>query len=554
MPQAELKIKAIGVQAPRRREARPISDLSISKRPTVWINVPRPAHLPLTAIEQQPILTIVGSSLTQNAAMVLEGEKQRFTVTLRNSSTTTAVDVILFSFHDSTQGQVQAALTNRDTTPAELYEYELILARKPALRHIPDEDSELKLAPGGTLKVEFEMLGKPGLTSASIVVDYAYIGKPITEVEGQFYTRQVSLPITVTVNASVELSRVDMLPLSGPVPCDLFHNSLEHLGGKDATNSLDGKDYSLLSLDFRNAWPAPLHLRLEFGYSDPHTLHILEDFDTSVAVSTKLDYDIIPGSTQRVLLVIPRLWISDPHRQIPNLDGAKPRQFVVSAGNVSAEAERTSREAWWFREYLLKCFRASWWSGTEGSGRSGIVELRGIRLLPRMVEALRLPSVEISLDVANRSKDGDAVEVEAHEFFEVKVKLRNRTEKPIWPFLRVQPALRHHPHGALELNKKLAWDGTLQCTLPLLPSGEELETNVTFITFCRGEFEIGASVEETVAWKDDTKQEEPYEGQRQPAGRQRANTGALMDSLLKKKDRRMWHARAPLVVRAVDAM
>ncbi|KFY99708.1 hypothetical protein V498_00562, partial [Pseudogymnoascus sp. VKM F-4517 (FW-2822)] len=135
-PLSDIKVKAFGLAVQRKREERPVSDSSLSKRPAIDPRLPKPSSLSLTAIAPQPIVVITSTSLSQAAAMVLEGERQTFSVTLKNLSTTTPVDLLLFSFQDSTQGPLQTALSKRDASPAELYEYELILSRKAALRYV----------------------------------------------------------------------------------------------------------------------------------------------------------------------------------------------------------------------------------------------------------------------------------------------------------------------------------------------------------------------------------------------------------------------------------
>ncbi len=154
--------------------------------------------------------------------MILEGERQVFSVTLQNLSAT--VRSISCSSPSKTphRGPLQAALSNREATPAELYEYELILAKKHALRIRRRKDERRFIAPGRTATFEFEILGKPGLTNGTIQVDYAYLGIPPDEISTKFHTRQVSLQLTVTVNASVEVVRMDVLPLHGNIPQPLW--------------------------------------------------------------------------------------------------------------------------------------------------------------------------------------------------------------------------------------------------------------------------------------------------------------------------------------------
>lgn len=531
-PQSEIKIKAVGLAVPRRREARPISDVSISKRPTVKPNIPKPATLSLTAIAPQPIVIITSTTLSQAATMVLEGERQTFSITLKNLSTTTPVDLLLFSFQDSTQAPLQTALSNRDASPAELYEYELILARKAALRYIErDGEDETHIPPNGTKVCDFEILGKPGLMSASVLVDYAYLGKPASDVQGNFHTRQVNLPITVTVNAGIELSRIDVLPLGGDVPGHLWPMDP---AGDDTTVNIDPRDYCLLMLDLRNAWPAPLRVNLEISHGG------------------RIEEEILPGSTSRIVFPHKRIFLPDPYKAIPTLDPARQRQFVVSSGRISADSERASREAFWYREEILKSLHGTW-ATMSGMPRKGDIELRGMRLVPRMIEAIKIEDVGISLrvDGAPKTRKPRTI-VDVDDFLHLVVTITNRTSQPIYPLLRLQPCLRNSAHAhSLDLSKKIVWDGTLQRTLPPLPGHQSVDVRITMTALCRGEFEIGASVEETRLWGEGGRESRDF-GSREKVGRQRANTGAMMDALLGAKERRVWYAREGLVLGVMD--
>merc|ERR1712000_326850 len=273
-------------------------------------------------------------------------------------------------FKDSTQESLKAALKNRDATPAELHEYELILMKKQALR-LPKANQKRFIEAGGEATFEFEILGKAGLTDATIQVDYTHLGIPKEELTEQFYTRQVSVNLTVTVNASLELARADILPLNETIPEALW----QQFGGP---KSAKAHDYCLLMMDMRNVWPSQMVARLE-------------DEDGLVA-----EESILPGNTNRVLMPIKKVFLENPHASIPSLNPAQDRQFVVSSTKISPEMERSSREAFWYREKVLERIKATW--VTTGPGkRSGSLELRSLRFTPRMVEGVKVDEVGIEM-------------------------------------------------------------------------------------------------------------------------------------------------------------
>ena len=519
-PRKEVKIKTIGLATIAEDRARPSSVGSGPPVISSSILPPKTTSLRLYVIDKQPVVVVKASSLSQSALMVLEGERQHFSITLQNLSKTTPVDLLLFSFKDSTQAPLQTAMSNRDASPAELYEYELIFARKQALRWMPKEGERPYIEPGGIATFEMEILGKPGLTSAVVQIDYAYLGVPQADVQEKFHTRQVSLPLTVTVNASIELARMDVLPLTGNIPSSLWSRT----GTSEYQNlKLKPEDFCLLLLDLRNAWPSQLHVHLD------------------IADGGAIDEEILPGNTSRIIFPIRRIFLSDPAASIPALDPSRQRQFVVSASRVSADSERATREAFWYREEILKILHATWATAT-GPVRSGEIELRGIRLSQRVIDAIKID--EISIDI---SANGHAAEDTKHEvltdaFSKVIVKISNRSTEPIIPLLRLQPSIRNQPHNvSLDLSKKFVWNGTLQQTLPRLLAGDSTEVILGMTCLCRGEFEISASVEEARLLGQP---EEKEKGTSRP----RANTRSMMDALLGNKERRIWHSREPCMV------
>ena len=532
----DIKIKAIGLAAFDRQVDRQVAASSAERQP-------KPEQLELNVIPQQPVVSVKSCTLPQSSVMILEGERQSFSVTLQNLSPSTPVDFLLFSFRDSTQEPLQAGLNSREATSAELYEYELILAKKQALRLRNGGDKRRFIAPGQTATFEFEILGKPGLTHGLVQIDYAHLGVPYDRVDERFHTRQVSLELTVTVNASIEVPRIDILPIRGSIPGPLWARA----GHGDSTPEMTADQYFLLMLDLRNAWPSNMNVRLE-----------VED-------GAVIEEHILPGNTTRVVLPLKRIYIEEPHAFIPALNPSRQRQFVVST-KISPDAERANREAFWYREKILDILKGSWKS-ISGAPRHGSIDLRSMRLTSRMIEALKIDEVGIEIWVQHQAGDysddddndsdedgqqrkqrkqqqstGRSTVVFVDEFARLGVRVTNRTEQPIYPLLRVMPALCHRPPNvALDFTRKFAFNGTLQKTLPLLRPKATVESVVGVTALCRGEFEVTASVEETRLWKPVTEEDK----RRASLARPRSNTETMMDAALGAKERRIWHSRKP---------
>jgi hypothetical protein len=483
---------------------------------------PETSELSLNVIDAQPLVVVKSTSLPQFSVMILEGEKQVFSVTLQNLSST-PVDMLLFSFKDSTQEALQTALNNRDATPAELHEYEYILTKRPALRLVKSNESQY-IAPGGDATFDFEILGKPGLTSGTIQVDYTHLGMPRSEVTEQFHTRQVSVDLMVTVNAGIELMRLEALPVFGSVPQSL----LDRINSDADAGQAD--EYCLLLMDMRNAWPSQMSIRLEG--------------DSGIAV----EEDILPGNTSRIVLPVKRIYLEDPHASIPSLLPSQKRQFVVSTSKISPEMERRNREAFWYREKLLDRIKATWQTSSMPK-RVGEVEMRTLRVTSRMIESVKVDEVGIAIRVGQNSDESNNMAY-VDEFTEVTVQVTNRTRHPILPLVRLLPALCHRPTNvALDFTRKLSWNGTLQQQLPRLEGGASGCFTMGLTALCRGEFELTATVEEIRVWEA-AETEAGAEAKRE--GRGRSNTQTMLEAALGVKERRMWHSRRPYVVSMRD--
>lgn len=186
------------------------------------------------------------------------------------------------------------------------------------------------------------------------------------------------------------------------------------------------------------------------------------------------------------------------------------------------------------------------WTTKSGPYRNGAVELRGIRLSQRMIEAIKIEDIGINLTINGTARASSKYELLTDSFSELKVLISNRSSQAINPLLRLQPSVRHQTHTAsLDLSKKIVWNGILQQALPILPAQEKVEICIGLTALARGEFEIGASVEE--AQIGGTMKEAKTDG-----ARPRANTKTMMDAVLGTKERRIWHAREPCLILVKD--
>ena len=560
--------------------------------------IPIGSTLKLDVIAPQPEVVVKGSSLAQSAIMLLEGETKTLSITLQNVSSEVVVDLLLISFSDSTKTSLESAIADKALSVAELYEFELVLFHHEALSwKRSDKGKGLLIVPGGEASILVEVVGRQGLNQGIVHIDYGRLGDHTTDLIDSFYTRQVSLPMTITVNPSVELIRNEFLPFTGdfawrnqrhyPLPNgnavttsqerrsratsritkteNRFQALLERLG-----LGSHGNEHCILLLDFYNAWMNPLSISVQVR---DNTLK-----DVSPGESWKRAYTvhevIQPGHTSRLVLILPRIWLENPYALIPSLNPTIKRQYVVSSSTASMESERASREAFWFREEVLNHMRATW--EEELTGRHGYIELRALHLTSSMVHAIKLEEVGIEIYISGTSRaspqgqsstsmypKGDLTQIyqTGRSTFRIPVdtsvilrtKITNRLAHPIFPLLRLQPCLRHQPPFiALDMAKKFAFNGLLQRTLPRLRAGEVREIELGCMFLCSGAFEIHASVEESRLWKQPCAAVEEGGGN----GRPGAETGELGFGLGVdvRTERRLWSVREPCIVSVVDRL
>lgn len=550
-PAAEVKMKNIGLLQSRSPKPRPMSDESTSSQisQTAQSSFPAPSTVPLTIIPPQPRITISERLSSQSVVMLLEGERKTVSINLHNQSNVVTANFLQLSFTDTSSTAMVDAIASGSLPPSELYEFEYQLVHHPAIRLIGDKS--LSVDPGKTKTFEFEILGKPGLTNATVVFQYASISTPHVDDENIFFTREVAASFSITVNASVQLHRFDVLPVSGGFPGSISNsadvespsNSVAKQEGlinqlQLASRAQPFSEYFVVVLDLRNGWPAPICSSVALDSTG-------EETEQRPKIAIQNIHELIqPGHISRFVFLVPKIYLSHPHQRIRPLNPENERQFVVSTTTAAPEIERTNREVFWHREALLTLLRASW--SLEGSDRSGVIDLRALRLSPRMLDIIRLEDLSIEFEVLGCEGDHATARQISYSNFEVQLeedlifrtRLRNRSERTVYPILRIRPSLVQAPHEqAVDLAKRLVWDGVLQKTLPPLGPKETTVTDTAICATCSGQFEIDATVEEYRASKGGIEEQ----GTRPRAG----TTGTIPDVIEDIAGRRIWTASQP---------
>ncbi|KAF3920526.1 hypothetical protein ABW20_dc0108759 [Dactylellina cionopaga] len=595
----EDKVKRVGLGAMRFDHPRPKSHISTNSNNAARMSqIPQPdvgpdlKQLSINVIPAQPKLIVTHTSLPQNAIMVLEGEKQVFTIHVKNESTSVPVDFVAISFIDSTTEPVTNAISQKQGLPAEVYELEVILYKKKAFEWLQPEEN-VEIPPGGRGVFQVQVLGKPGLTSGRVVLDYGFINRDAKAEEtvagdsaGRWYTRRTETDITVTVNAAVELVRMDFLPWSGVSSSLLasqqsavqLPNGNGKMTSKFPTRNEQVKElfsrlsnvpnpstYALVLIDIRNSWPHPLRVSMVYnplkedmeghGYT-----HESGEDDMRFTAS-----DTIPaGHSTRLILPLKRIYVSNPTAPIPSLSKTQ-RQYVVSLTRVSPELERVTREGFWYKEAVLARISGSW--EEVGTERQGVVECRNFRMSgSRGVDVVKAEEVDVTIDLESEEKGDDSGGedavvktiargrwgVKTDEFFKVKVVVRNRGPKKVRLISRLLPSLRFvggaGGNPGLEMTRRAGFNGTMQKSLGWVGSGEERRVEMGMVVLASGEYEILGCVEEVKG--DDYDEEEVGERKKQK-GEPLEVEQRLLEEMIR-GERKVWYAREVCNVVASD--
>ncbi|KAL8715622.1 MAG: hypothetical protein Q9225_006383, partial [Loekoesia sp. 1 TL-2023] len=275
---------------------------SQQKKGTRASQEPVSSSLVLDVIPALPDITLKGITLSQSAIMLLEGETKTFNVTLFNASKSVTADLVLLTFQDSTAVQLRAAIANKELSPSDLHELELAAARQSLKWLREGDEPPPRIEPEGEIALKIEVAGKSGLSDANILVSYAHLGVPRSELKERFYTRQLSIPLTVTVNASIDITRTDLLPFTPSFAWENQQRQTAHSSPPSTIKSepasiatrrhssmtarskshkfIDNehrfqallsrlglspndKSHCLLCLDCRNSWPTPLSISIQ---------------------------------------------------------------------------------------------------------------------------------------------------------------------------------------------------------------------------------------------------------------------------------------------------
>ncbi|KZT42062.1 hypothetical protein SISSUDRAFT_980977 [Sistotremastrum suecicum HHB10207 ss-3] len=469
------RVKYSGLEArPREKDKRRSGAPVPNAKPVVNGVHASGRFLRCTVVPEQPLVQIRRTSLNHGAVMLYEGESSIIRLTFENISAI-PVDFIDLTFDDSTITATREALSDGSLSTFDAHEAENSLINRPVFQWEPN-NAPAGMDPGQKITMSVTCTGKLGCTSGTVTVAYARTQKRNSSKES-FFTRQIVLPVLVTVYHILECQAMNIVPYSGFDAPEL--QKLDQADSEYLTRLQEVEDphaWCLFVMDVRNVYGSPFEVVIERNQNG-----------ASPAIVTET---ISPGATRR--LVIPLLRLSLPSHEISKpIPSLLERQFVVTRSDLTAEQETLQRELFWHREALLKCLKAHW---REASGtRTGLLDLRRQRLSLPMMEALRSSNLLIQFSVTDKPDIPDQVlkwshrkaEAQPDIFSYLRIRVINASLKSslLWLSLTLEP----HDY--------VTFGGVLSdIPLGLVERGGTHGVEVPVCFLSSGTFHIGASV------------------------------------------------------------
>lgn len=431
----------------------------------------KPRYLECLVVPQQPMLRVRWSSLTHGALMLYDGEKSNIRLTLENVSDL-PIDFLKLSFEDSTISSAKEALSEGELDTFEVHEIEYDLVHRKAFSWQQDDDVKV-VNPGGKVALSVTCLGKVGCTSGAIHVLYAHAhrqGKGQTDaIQQAFYARELTYPLTVTVYQMLECYDMSIMPVDAI-------DSLPSRTNVPTVGADDFHHWCLFSIEVRNTYGLPFEVMFTRSQDG------LEDETDSSIVS--------PGCTSRIILPVRRLRLGDDVISQPS-PTLTDRQLVITKSNLSKEEEQARREAFWYREELLKIIRARWKETT--SNRFGDLSLRQQPVTMHMLNAFKADQVHVDMSFIHpdaehgspmplKRSPGKFV-VPPNTIVNLRVQLTNTCPSRLAMTVTLLPSPEEH----------ILFEGVL-ANIPVgtVEGGQSKAVEIPMCFLCSGKFEIGA--------------------------------------------------------------
>ncbi|KAI8888053.1 hypothetical protein K501DRAFT_330098 [Backusella circina FSU 941] len=407
----------------------------------------------LNVIDEQPLLTIKSTSIVDKSMTLFEGENFTFHLQVENIGNI-PVNYIRFSFKESNHLYIEVLSDH------EQYEME----KRPLFTWMNDSDCDI--APGQCVKMSVSAIGKRGCTNGEIYIDYGYSNHDYPE-----YTRQLYLPITVSVYQHLQLSNWHFSRLHPELDdsikegCDPKISTLEEQlkSIRYLVDPVSGSSaYFLLFFDIYNSWPNAFDV----------------EFDTDELIHQK--WTILPGYTKRVVLPLKKLYLS-PEKTVEPIPN---KQIIVS------QEKKNGRALFWYQQLLRKHIKAKW--SDHHYHRKGSLEF-DFDLNLDQLDILKEQDLKFNVVMRNMNKTLGFRRFECSLYTSVtmNVTIFNKHDYPVKLILRIQPTQRYDGNVRdYDLKDKLLFEGLTQLVLPEIPANGSVVHSLPLIFISCGQYEF----------------------------------------------------------------
>ncbi|KAL7664863.1 Uncharacterized protein ABC855_g2118 [[Candida] zeylanoides] len=463
--------------------------------------------LSLMVIKQQPLLSLSKISINNGWLMLLQGEKYKFSMQLTNQSSQ-VINYLSFSFWDSTVDTLNHKLANVGSTPAlEVYEFEWSLLQFKPFRILNKEEIAGKfkqIMPQTDVTIEYEITGKKGMKESRLILEYAN-----REAADEHLLVKYHVPIQLTVLPSIEVTGFDVLPLletsllgdttlpadsseSQRTPC--FKRFLDYYETQIGCGNMS--EYCVLVIDVKNAWNETLWVNLQTSLSDGPGFSIEEC--------------MFSGKSTRLFVPFKRI-SSINHDLTAPIPSLRNRQFIKNY-SITEQQDSVLRELFWLRSHLLEGLSAQW--RTKHSSKNGVVNLRGIRLNPKMAKVLMKPKLVLTQRVTNDEgaavdRNGSQYCLRTEEFYRIETTIANNAAYDVRGMLRQVPSPADVNAGSGQapmqksifnaMDRNILVHGVLQKSVGVIARGKAVTVELAFTLLERGTYEWGCIFEELVS-------------------------------------------------------
>lgn len=442
--------------------------------------------------------------------------------------------------HDSAQHSGESALVTwrrLDMTRADM----------PDVQETVLDTSE-GIAAGSTATFEISILGCRHLSRIEVCFDAAAEASPAKESQHFGLGRQARIPLQITVNPTLAIRRLAIMQYPRPdlalstkrissimtlethrsgetsalltdgASGDLLSSDAVSMQGSLSDTAISGRkgredkeEYCILELDLVNTCTRPLEVTMSAKQDNIQSTKSPQLVEAQSLVTQQVHRMLSPNHIgERVLMLLPRMYIPQPYARIPPYNKAATQFVVERLDPAGLPFERADRERFWLREKLLASLKISW--SDPSSSQHGILSNRDA--IPRLIEethvrALKLDDLKIILDIVDaglniETKPGGVQEADTERFLTLRTRIFNRSPEPIRAILRLHPAVvsdtpdqtQLHTNSTTELSRTLLYSGQLQRRIPLLQPHQTVTLDLPFTLLSPARMEWRAIVEE----------------------------------------------------------